>query len=50
MTGYGDQGTGVEMTPELLSEVIRIDLMNKEFADGDFVLEVDYIEFRGYVD
>lgn len=50
MSGYGDQGTGTEMTPEYLSEVLRIDLMNKEFADGDFVIEVDYIEFRGYVD
>ena len=50
MSGYGEQETGAEMTPEYLSEVLRIDLMNKEFADGDFVLEVDYIEFRGYVD
>ena len=50
MSGYGDRETGAEMTPEYLSEVLRIDLMNKEFADGDFVLEVDYIEFRGYVD
>ena len=50
MTGDGDQTTGAEMTPDQLSEIIRIDLMNKEFADGDFVLEVDYIEFRGYVD
>ena len=50
MSGYGDQSTNVEMSTEYLSEVLRIDLMNKEFADGDFILEVDYIEFRGYVD
>lgn len=49
MTGYGDTSTGEVMTAEMLSNVIRIDLMNVEFADGEFELEVDYIEFRGPV-
>lgn len=47
MTGYGDASTGEAMTSDYLSNVIRIDLMNTEFADGSFELEVDYIEFRG---
>ena len=50
MTGYGDSRTGVALTEEHLSNILRIDLMNKEFVDGDFTLEIDYIEFRGYVD
>ena len=49
MTGYGDASTGEPMTVEMLSQIVRIDLMNTEFADGDFLLEVDYIEFRGPV-
>ena len=49
MTGYGDEPTGEPMTEEMLSQLVRIDLMNTEFADGDFQLEVDYVEFRGPV-
>jgi|GEM_PF-803846 len=49
MTGYGDAPTGEAMTSDYLADVIRIDLMNTEFSDGEFELEVDYIEFRGPV-
>ena len=50
MTGYGDAETGVEMSPEHLSDVIRLELRNSEFADGEFRLEIDYIEFQGFVE
>ena len=49
MTGYGDAPTGEAMSSDYLTDVIRIDLMNTEFSDGEFELEVDYIEFRGPV-
>jgi len=49
MTGSGTSETGEEMSEDHLSEVIRIDLMNSTFADSDFVLEIDYIEFQGVV-
>lgn len=50
MTGYGDDPTGEPMTAEMLAQTVRIDLMNTAFSDGEFELEVDYIEFRGPVD
>jgi len=50
MNGYGDEPTGEPVTEELLSQILRIDLMNTDFADGEFTLEVDYIEFRGPVE
>ena len=50
MTGYGDAETGVEMSPDHLSDVIRLELRNSEFADGEFRLEIDYIEFQGFVE
>ena len=49
MTGYGETETDVEMSDEVLSEVIRLELRNSEFASGAFRLEIDYIEFQGYV-
>ena len=50
MTNYGDAETGVEMSADHLSDVIRLELRNSEFADGDFRLEIDYIEFQGFVE
>ena len=50
MTNYGEIATDVDLSEELLSEVIRIELRNSEFTNGDFQLEIDYIEFQGFVD
>jgi len=50
MTGYGETETGVEMSSERLSEIIRLELRNSEFVSGDFRLEIDYIEFQGFLD
>ena len=50
MTGYGDGETGVEMSSQYLSDVIRLELRNSVFASGDFRLEIDYIEFQGIID
>ena len=47
MTGYGDAETGVELSEQHLSSVIRMEFINSEFQSGDFRLEIDYIEFRG---
>jgi NADH dehydrogenase [ubiquinone] 1 alpha subcomplex assembly factor 1 len=47
MTNYGEVETGEEMSPGLLSDVIRIELMNSAFESGEFWLEIDYIEFQG---
>ena len=44
MTGYPEP-TGVVMTADDAEEVIHIELMSKQFEDGDFRLEVDYIAF-----
>ena len=48
MTNYGDVETDEELTANALSEVIRIELRNSEFTDGNFQLELDYIEFQGF--
>ena len=50
MTGYGETETNVEMSAEYLSTVIRIELINSNFQDIDFRLEIDYIEFQGLKD
>lgn len=50
MTNFGEAETGVEMSPEFLSDVIRLELRNSDFASGEFRLEIDYIEFQGYVE
>ena len=50
MTGYGDSETGVEMSAQYLSDVIRLELRNSVFASGDFRLEIDYIEFQGFIE
>ena len=50
MTNYGDVETGVEMSADHLSDVIRLELRNSEFADGEFRLEIDYIEFQGFLE
>ena len=47
MTGYGDVETGVQLSEQHLSTVIRMEFINSEFESGDFRLELDYIEFRG---
>ena len=33
------------MTSEDAEEIIHIELMSKQFEDGDFRIEVDYIAF-----
>ena len=48
MTNFGEIETDEELTSDALSEVIRIELRNSEFTDGDFQLEIDYIEFQGF--
>ncbi len=47
MTGYGDVETGVELSEQHLSNIIRMEFINSEFEGGDFRLEIDYVEFRG---
>lgn len=49
-SGYGQSETAVEVSAELLSNIVRIELINSEFEDGDFRLEIDYIEFQGMED
>lgn len=49
-TNFGEAETGVEMSPEFLSDVIRLELRNSDFASGEFRLEIDYIEFQGYIE
>ena len=49
MTGYGESETGVEMSSQQLSEIIRLELRNSDFTNGEFRLEIDYIEFQGFV-
>jgi hypothetical protein len=44
MTGYPEP-TGAVMTSEDAEEIIHIELMSKQFEDGDFRIEVDYIAF-----
>lgn len=44
MTGYPEP-TGAILTSEDAEEVIHMELMSKQFEDGDFRLEVDYIAF-----
>ncbi|MEC7986064.1 MAG: CIA30 family protein [Myxococcota bacterium] len=46
-SGYGESETGLEMSEDYLSTVIRIELINSTFQDSDFRLEIDYIEFQG---
>ena len=48
MTGYGDVETGVELSEQHLSNIIRMEFINSEFQGGDFRLELDYVEFRGF--
>lgn len=48
MTNFGEIETDEELNADALSEVIRIELRNSEFTDGDFQLEIDYIEFQGF--
>ncbi|MAA80536.1 MAG: hypothetical protein CL916_14875 [Deltaproteobacteria bacterium] len=48
MTNFGEIETDEELTANALSEVIRIELRNSVFTDGDFQLELDYIEFQGF--
>lgn len=48
MTGVGEVETGVEMSPEHLSDILRIELMNTNFESGGFELELDYIEFQSF--
>ena len=50
MTNYGEAATDKELDEETLSEVIRIELRNSNFASGDFELEIDYIEFQGFIE
>ena len=50
MTGYGQSETDVEMSTEHLSDVVQIELINSAFESGEFRLEIDYIEFQGFVD
>ena len=50
MTNFGELETDEELTQEALSEVIRIEIRNSEFANGEFELELDYIEFQGFVE
>jgi hypothetical protein len=50
MTNFGEVETDVQLTETLLSEVIRIELRNSEFNNGEFQLEIDYIEFQGFLD
>ena len=50
MTGYGETETGVEMSSQALSEIVRLELRNSVFASGDFRLEIDYIEFQAYLE
>jgi hypothetical protein len=50
MTDFGEAETGVEMSPEFLSDVIRLELRYSDFASGEFRLEIDYIEFQGYIE
>ncbi|MGC6507589.1 MAG: CIA30 family protein [Myxococcota bacterium] len=50
MTGIGEVETDVQLTSDILSSVLRIELMNTEFESGEFELEIDYIEFQGAVE
>ena len=42
--------TGVSMSQENLAEMIRLEIRNSTFVDGIFRLEIDYIEFQGYLE
>ena len=42
--------TGVSMSQENLAEMIRLEIRNSTFVDGLFRLEIDYIEFQGYLE
>ena len=50
LTGIGEVETGVSLSDDVLSSILRIELMNTEFENGEFELELDYIEFQGTVD
>ena len=50
MAGSGERETGVMMTEDHLSDVIRLELINSEFESGAFMLEIDYVEFQGPLD
>ena len=50
MTNYGETATDKELDEETLSDVIRIELRNSNFTNGEFELEIDYIEFQGFID
>lgn len=50
MTDSGESETGVDMSSEFLSDVIRLELRNSDFANGEFRLEIDYIEFQGFME
>jgi NADH dehydrogenase [ubiquinone] 1 alpha subcomplex assembly factor 1 len=50
MTNIGEVETGVEMSTEYLSDVLRMELMNTTFESGDFTLEIEYIEFQGPIE
>ena len=50
MTSSGESETGVDMSSEFLSDVIRLELRNSDFANGEFRLEIDYIEFQGFME
>lgn len=50
MTSSGESETGVDMSSEFLSDAIRLELRNSDFANGEFRLEIDYIEFQGFME
>ena len=50
MTNYGETATDKELDEETLSNVMRIELRNSNFANGEFQLEIDYIEFQGFLE
>lgn len=50
MTNIGEVETGVEMSTDYLSDVLRIELMNTAFESGPFTLEIEYIEFQGPIE
>ncbi|MFT5682267.1 MAG: NADH dehydrogenase [ubiquinone] 1 alpha subcomplex assembly factor 1 [Myxococcota bacterium] len=43
-TGYPEP-TGISMAPEDTEEIVHMELMSRQFEDGEYRLEVDYIAF-----
>lgn len=42
--------TGVSMSEEMLADMIRLEIRNSTFTDGLFRLEIDYLEFQGFIE